>query len=141
MGLSAMAAGLCRPAVNTDKFSWVGPLRACVGLSTLVLLATVLLQGSMVPTRALQEASKIAVDVPLVTVNVWVMDSSGNSVTGLAKEDFEVYENEKQQPIQYFGKAYSPHSFLLVIDRSQDLQDYWPLVIASLSRILSELTI
>ena len=42
-------------------------------------------------------------DVNFVSVDVIVTDQDGNSVTDLAEEDFEVFENDTSQEIQQFS--------------------------------------
>ena len=42
-------------------------------------------------------------DVNFVSVDVIVRDQDGNSVTDLAEEDFEVFENDTSQEIQQFS--------------------------------------
>jgi Ca-activated chloride channel family protein len=59
-----------------------------------------LVLGSTVAVSA-QQTFRSAVD--LVHFGVSVMDKQGRPVTGLTKDDFEVYENGKKQALQYFA--------------------------------------
>ncbi len=45
----------------------------------------------------------ISVKTELVNLNVVVVDRQGHPVSGLAKEDFEVYEDGKRQKITHFS--------------------------------------
>src|ERR1041385_675141 len=45
----------------------------------------------------------IRVDVQLVEVNVSVIDPYNRFVTGLEKDHFQVYEDDKEQPISHFS--------------------------------------
>lgn len=49
-----------------------------------------------------QEPAPVRVNVRLVQVNVIVRDRSGNPVTGLSKDDFEITDNDKPQKISFF---------------------------------------
>jgi VWFA-related protein len=45
-----------------------------------------------------------AIDVSIVNVDVVVTDKKGNHVQGLTKDDFEIYENGKLQPVSNFAE-------------------------------------
>ena len=79
----------------------------------------------------------LRVDVPLVTVDVTVSDADGRPVTDLAREDFLIYEDGKQQDIQTFSPVDSPYSILLLIDRSRSMERHWPLMEPAVGRFLS----
>jgi VWFA-related protein len=48
-----------------------------------------------------------SVSVDLVNVEVWVTDRRGNPITGLTKEDFELYEDGERVEVTHFS-AYEP---------------------------------
>lgn len=50
-----------------------------------------------------------AVSVELVNVEVWVTDRQGNPITGLTREDFELYEDGERVDVTHFA-AYEPTS-------------------------------
>ncbi len=81
----------------------------------------------------------IRVDVSLITVDVQVSDASGRPVTNLTREDFRVFEDGREQPITVFESVDSPYSIQLLIDRSSNMQDYWPLFEPALARFLTSL--
>jgi VWFA-related protein len=58
----------------------------------------------MCATSALAQMRE-TVNVNVVEVPVWVVDSSGNPVRGLTTANFEVYDNGKKQTITSFDKA------------------------------------
>jgi Ca-activated chloride channel family protein len=65
------------------------------------------------------QSSDIKVDVKLVNVFVTVTDQHGAPVAGLKKEDFDLFEDDKQQTISVFDKESSiPLSIVLDIDTS-----------------------
>ncbi len=65
------------------------------------LLAPALVGPPFGPALAQQPTFKVSVNV--VDVDVTVKDAQGNFVTGLAAEDFEVFEDGKPQAIQTFS--------------------------------------
>jgi Ca-activated chloride channel family protein len=60
----------------------------------------------------------ISTDVDLVILDVSVKDPKGGYVSGLAKENFRVYENNKLQTTTHFSHADIPVTVGLVIDNS-----------------------
>lgn len=52
-----------------------------------------------------QEEPKVTIrrQTNLVTLRVIVRDAKGQAVSGLAKDDFQVYDNKKQQTISQFS--------------------------------------
>lgn len=61
-------------------------------------LIAMTLAVSTVPSFAQQPASE-SIEVRVVNIDVVVRDHSGKPVTGLTKDDFEIYENGKKQEI------------------------------------------
>src|SRR5262249_17962777 len=56
--------------------------------------------------------------VDLVLVNVTITDDNGRIVTGLDRENFEVYEADKKEPIQTFSSEDAPISLGAIFDES-----------------------
>jgi Ca-activated chloride channel homolog len=65
----------------------------------------------------------IRVDVNLVLVPISVTDPLDRLVTGLEKQDFSIYENNAQQPIQSFSAEDAPVSIGIVFDLSGSMTD------------------
>ena len=63
------------------------------------------------------------VDVDLVLVPVSVSDSMNRPVTTLRKEDFDLYEEDKQQQIRYFSAEDAPVSVAILLDVSKSMTD------------------
>ena len=63
------------------------------------------------------------VDVDLVLVPVTVSDSMNHTVTTLKKEDFLLYEENKQQEIRYFSTEDIPMSIAILVDVSKSMSD------------------
>jgi len=62
--------------------------------------------------------SFIRMNVDLVLVPVTVTDPMNRLVTGLEKEDFQIYENTKEQPIRTFAAEDAPVSIGIIFDLS-----------------------
>jgi Ca-activated chloride channel family protein len=63
---------------------------------------------------------KTAVD--LINVSATVTDSSERFVTGLRKEDFILFEDEREQPITHFSDERVPVSLGIVLDTSGSME-------------------
>src|SRR4051812_3463718 len=73
----------------------------------LVLLIAVLI-ASFDRATAQEAETKIRVEVDMVQLNVAVMDSKGNYVTGLRPSDFEVVEDGIPQKVATFAEGNEP---------------------------------
>ncbi len=65
----------------------------------------------------------IRVEVPLVLVQVSVIDPFNRFVTGLDKEHFRIFEDKTEQPIQHFSNEDVPLSAGLLFDASGSMSD------------------
>ncbi len=54
----------------------------------------------------------------IVSLFVTVADAQGRLVPDLTKEDFEIYDNDKPQPIVYFENVIQPISVVVMLDTS-----------------------
>lgn len=99
-------------------------------------LVTVVL-GALAAAAAAQERAATAAQPPvfrtavsLVALNVTVTDKNG-FVTGLGQEDFAVFEDGVQQPIQFFETRDVPIDLILLLDTSSSIRDRLPIVHAA----------
>jgi VWFA-related protein len=60
----------------------------------------------------------ITVATNLVTIPVKVLDKNGRFVGGLTKENFKVFEDNAEKPIEYFSNEQEPFTVALVLDMS-----------------------
>lgn len=60
----------------------------------------------------------LRVETDLITVPVSVFDRNGVYVAGLTKDDFTIFEDGKEQKIEYFGLADKPFTVVLLLDTS-----------------------
>jgi Ca-activated chloride channel homolog len=83
---------------------------AVVAASTIVVFATSQQQPAPAknPAPASQDAPVFKAGVELVNLSVTVTDAKGRNVTDLKKEDFIVYEDKKQQPVESFRSLKDP---------------------------------
>ena len=79
-------------------------------------------------------------NVDLINVNVTVTDSNGRFVSGLRREDFDVYEDGVLQTTSHFDAERVPVSLGLAIDTSGSMVgEKWVAAQAALDRFLSDL--
>ena len=60
----------------------------------------------------------VKVDTNLVTIPVSVFDRHGLYIPNLTKNDFKIFEDGKEQQIEYFGTSEQPFTVVLLIDTS-----------------------
>lgn len=64
------------------------------------------------------DGDEIEVSTEIVNFPVRVLDRKGRFIAGLQKENFKVFENEKEQPIEFFNDEQQPFTVALVLDMS-----------------------
>src|SRR5260370_14741281 len=74
---------------------------------------------------------KIQTDVELVLLDVSVKDPDGGYVSGLTKEQFQVYENGVPQKVSHFAIADEPVTIGLVMDDSGSMGPRHPSLITA----------
>ena len=67
---------------------------------------------------AQQPDEVIKTDTSLVQLNVGVVDRQGRAITTLSRNDFVVYEDGVQRPIQSFEPTDAPFSLVMLLDMS-----------------------
>ena len=76
----------------------------------------------------------LSVAVEEILLNVSVEDAAGRQITDLAKEDFQVLQDNVPQEIKYFGHENVPISVVLLIDTSGSMEGT-PLVEAKVAAL------
>jgi Ca-activated chloride channel homolog len=66
-----------------------------------------------------------------VAVYATVTDAQGRLVPDLAREDFEIYDNGKPQPISIFSNEIQPITVVIMLDRSGSMQASFRLIEAA----------
>ncbi|MBV9211793.1 MAG: VWA domain-containing protein [Acidobacteria bacterium] len=69
-----------------------------------------------VSARGQSQEDEVAVGTNLVSVNVTVTGSNGKSVSGLKREQFEVFDDNEKQQIAFFSAENAPTTFGIVYD-------------------------
>jgi Ca-activated chloride channel homolog len=96
-------------------------MRSLIATIGLVLICTAV-------TRAQEPSQKtknqtIKVDVDLVLVNATVSDPQGRMVTGLERENFQLWEDKIEQKIDSFSAEDTPLSIGLIFDSTGSMSD------------------
>ena len=77
-----------------------------------------------------QDRAVFSTGADLVVLNVTVLDRKSGYVSGLPREAFTVYEDDRPQPIRFFRNEDTPVTVGLVIDNSSSMQRKRDAVIA-----------
>ena len=97
---------------------------------------------------ALAGMSLLAQDLPqqpfrsgasTVAVYTTVTDGAGRLVPNLTKDDFEIYDNGKLQPITLFQTETQPLSIAIMIDRSESMRQSFRLVALGAEELIKKL--
>jgi Ca-activated chloride channel family protein len=99
-------------------------LLLAAGCVTLVQVAAQAPQSNPRPQQASEPgAFQISVDVALVVLEATIRDHEGHAVPRLKREDFEVFEDGRPQPIRLFRHGDTPVTVGLVIDHSGSMRE------------------
>jgi len=74
----------------------------------------------------------------LVLLDVSVKDPSGGFVTGLTKDQFKIFDNGKEQPIQTFEAGDIPVTVGLIVDNSGSMRSKKPEVVTAALTFVTE---
>ena len=64
------------------------------------------------------EDEVVKVETNLITIPVSVFDRNGLYIPNLEKENFKIFEDGKEQPIEYFSTTENPFTVVLLLDTS-----------------------
>src|SRR5215475_7251085 len=90
---------------------------AAAGAAVALLCLTL---GSFPPVvvRAQQQPPTFKSGTQVVSLFVTVADAQKRLVPGLTQEDFEIFDNDKPQPIIYFDNSVHPINVVTMLDTS-----------------------
>jgi Ca-activated chloride channel homolog len=66
----------------------------------------------------IEDNDVLEIKTDLITVPVSVVDNRGKFISGLLQSDFQIFEDNVQQQIEYFATVESPFTIILLIDVS-----------------------
>src|SRR4030095_538498 len=89
---------------------------AARGVAALSMVVLAQQPSAQPPPPSQQPTFKSGTQV--VSLFVTVADAQKRLVPGLTQEDFEVYDNDKPQPIVYFAKRLLPIKVVVISDTS-----------------------
>jgi VWFA-related protein len=101
-------------------------------LLCLLCLARLALTAQDTPLR-------LRVDVPLVSVDVGVLDSIGRPLTNLTQEEFSVFEDGQEREIKNFSAVETPYHMLALFDCTGSTREAWPFLLKSLNSFVTTL--
>jgi VWFA-related protein len=87
----------------------------------------------------LQEPNTLKVDVPVVSVDVTVVDSKGALVNNLTKSDFEIYEDDIAQEVRFFSPVSTPYNVFLLFDSSDSTRDNLDFMVQAAAELIVNL--
>jgi len=64
----------------------------------------------------------IKVDSSVVIVNATITDAKGKPVSGLKKNQFQIFEDGKEQPIEFFDSEKTPFAAVILLDSSGSME-------------------
>ena len=71
-----------------------------------------------IETAIADDEEIIKIEANLVTIPVSVFDRNGIYIPGLTQENFQIFEDGKEQEISYFGTSDKPFTVILMLDTS-----------------------
>jgi VWFA-related protein len=81
------------------------------------------------------------VDVPMVSLDVGVLDPMGRPMTNFTKDDFQVFEDGQARDIKNFSSVETPYHILALFDCTGSTREAWPFLLKSLNGFLTTLRV
>jgi len=91
------------------------------------------------PLLAQNSTTTFRVDVPIVSLDVGVLDSIGRPMTNLTKGDFQVFEDGQEREIKNFSSIETPYNIMALFDCTGSTREAWPFLLKSLNAFLTTL--
>jgi len=74
--------------------------------------------ASPTPPGDAKEDDVVKIETNLVTMPVSVLDRDGRFISGLQQKDFQIFENDAQQKVEYFASVETPFTVVMLLDVS-----------------------
>lgn len=137
--ISALPPGR-RAASTFALFVILAAVMLVAALSAVTLVAQSREQGGTRPPTQTEGSFKFKTAVDLINVSATVTDVSERFVTGLRKEDFILWEDDRQQTITHFSDERVPVSLGIVLDSSGSMEGAkWRAAESAIDRFMREL--
>jgi Ca-activated chloride channel family protein len=88
-----------------------------------ILLAVPFALAQQTSSSPLPNPTAVFINTDLVSLTVTVTDERGRFVSGLSKDDFEVFEDQVKQEISHFSSADAPLSVAVIFDLSGSMSE------------------
>ncbi|HET9532407.1 MAG TPA: VWA domain-containing protein [Blastocatellia bacterium] len=79
--------------------------------------------GDRVSSSANRRGDAIVLGTSVVSLNVSVTDRKGKSLPEIKKEEFQLFENNEPQSIEFFAPTTAPFNLVLLLDLSGSISD------------------
>src|SRR5688572_10071612 len=89
------------------------------------------------PPEEFGEGEIVKVDTELVTLNVRVIDRNNRPIDNVSENEFHVFEDGVEQPIEFFTREEVPVSYGLAVDNSGSLRSQLQSVIDAAKTIIN----
>lgn len=99
-----------------------------IRLAVLIVFATLAAVPGAAQTAPADQAPVFRSGASLVSLNVTVTDKARKFVTGLAAEDFAVFEDGVQQDVRFFESSAVPIDLIILLDTSSSMRHRMELV-------------
>ena len=103
----------------------------------ITLVAAIAQSAKQAPTAEIAEF-RITSNSDLVLLDVSVKNPAGGFVTGLTKDQFKIFENGREQPIQAFEAGDIPVTVGLIVDNSGSMRNKKPEVVTAALTFVTE---
>lgn len=90
---------------------------------SLILLLFLILLTNVVKAQDAEDDTPIKVDTLLLTMPFTVTDKGGRNIPGLKKENFSIFQNGREQDIEYFFNEEAPMNVAILIDTSASTKE------------------
>ena len=106
---------------------------------SIVRFAAVFFLFAALTDAAAQAPAKSDVDSRVTSVEIIATDAKGQHVAGLTSDDFELFENGRQQPITKAVEAMAmPRRFVLYLDDSTLLPNHRKLIVPAMKQFVTD---
>ena len=107
-------------------------------LGAVLFLLPLLFVGNV---SAQSEDEEVRIDSSVVILNALIKGKDGRTVGGLRKEQFKVFEDGVEQPIEYFSPEQTPFAAVILLDTSGSMEQRVSMARAAAIRFLDGLRI